>query len=190
METFQYNHCHEFDLAFTNAKDFPSRAIRFFEELGGLKNIFKNFKQAARAWKDPYIPSHVFGINLPVPDRCFAAEMNERGIDTDVSIKRKYLESKTDRIIGMIHYKEMESPRAIRIARERLYELKDYELRYGWEKLLGQLGLPYKEKADSMICSGLWNDIYSKACNMSWGNAPSPLTIWNDPRGIKIIYKA
>jgi len=187
MQDFDFSKIKEFDIAFTNKNDFISRGIRFFEAIGGIKNFFGNFGKALKAATDDTIPSHVFLFNCPVPGRFFAAEMVDRGIETDNSIKKNYLENSKMKIVAVKHVVEMDTDESRRVASNLLYEYKDFELKYGWEKLLGQMGLPYKETTNTEICSGLVARIYA-AIGVDFGRQPSSLEIMRSPIGTLTIY--
>jgi hypothetical protein len=179
-----YSRLTSFTIGFTQANDFLSRGIRFFEEMNEPFGNF--FKKIGRGWKamwDKNIPSHVFLVNEVVPGRFFAAEMVGRGIDTDNSIKANYLEKKGQRIIGFKRFKEFDDPSVQRMARARLYDLKEKEMKYGFDQLLLQMGLPVKPKANREICSGLVNDIYKTAAGIDFGTNPDPYDIMQDQRG-------
>lgn len=180
---FDFTKIQELDIAFTNKRDPLSRTIRFFEVLD-LTHGF-SFDKLGKAWKagsDDEIPSHVFLFVKPVPSRFFAAEMVDRGLETDNSITKNYLADPSQKIICIKRVSQMNAA-AIARGKAELYRLKDYELQYGWGQLLSHLGLPYKPSATSAICSGLAAHIYRVACGVDYGPNPSPLDILNSPFG-------
>ena len=185
MQAIDYSKVKEFDIYGTTSTGLFSGVIRFFETLKATK--WYNFGGAWKAATKPDMTSHVGFFIMPVEGKFFGCEMIDRGITTDTSIKAEYLEKKGEKITGVRRLPEMDNPGMREMAKKLVYDLKEREMRYGWEEILRQAGMTWvKDKPNTMICSALVEYICSHTTGVSFGKEPDPLQVVTNSKLVKI----
>jgi hypothetical protein len=182
MKVIDYTKVLPLGIGFTTSNKPSSRTIRFWQRIRAKEGWHK----AVWSWANADIPSHVF-LNNPIGDKMFAAEMRIDGLNLDTSIRKEYVEKKGVKLFGWHFYNVFNDPVNQRKAIISLADLREQVVRYGWEEIGRQVGINFKDKNGTMICSALVNYI-GREFGLDFGKDANPYDIWKrKPDSIYLI---